>query len=169
MKNLISTFFPIKSSVTFKNEWFIMDRINWNLKNMKLNHLMHLLFCMLTSSSFSQWICEDTLLGNEILKIENPYILTQQGEEYFCGLTEDNDKYDFDYFVRTDDIVFFIAKNKIDSTQIRGFYKKQLFKDYVCWQAYLLWQYYDANSVLIKTEFIDKTDETYEPIPFDVK
>lgn len=136
---------------------------------MKLNLAIHLLFCLISSSSFSQWICEDTLLGNKILKIENPTILTQQGEEYFCGLIEDNEQYDFEYYVRTDEIVFFTARNKIDSTQIQGFFKKELFKEHLCWNAYLMWQYFDANGILVKTEFIDKPDETRTPISFDLK
>jgi len=139
------------------------------LTKIKLHHIMQLFFCLVTSSSFSQWIVEDTILGNELLKIENENILTQQGEEYFCGLPKDNDQYNFEYYVRTDDIVYFIAKNKIDVTQIHGFFKKGLFMENICWRSYLLWQYFDAKGVLIKTEYIDENANVVEPLLYDSK
>lgn len=136
---------------------------------MKRKYIIQLFFCLLASSSFSQWIVEDTLLGKEQIQLENEYIVTQQGEEYYCGLRIDIEQFDYSYYVRTDNIIFFIAKNKIDSTQIHGFFKKGLFKGNICWKAYLLWQYFDANGVLIKTEYIDENENVVEPILYDSK
>jgi hypothetical protein len=121
----------------------------------------------------AQWNEKDTTSNLFDFNTDEFYFKVYGMHLYYCGLMPDNSTWKYDYYKRKDrsDLIYFTAKNLIDSTSIRGFYRLQdnilpPDKDYVfCWAPDLFWFYFDKEERLVKEIFYNDGKEI-EPKKF---